>query len=115
MITAAPTDMSGNLIIGAYSDGLYVTLPDSFSGEAVISYRSVPKTLTLDDGDTAVDIPAYTDHLLPLLTAFFVHLDDDPEKAEIYMSIYRNEAKRIRMLFSPSQNNSYNDVTGWAT
>ena len=115
VITAPPKDSIGNVINGAYSDGLFITLPDSFLGDAVITYRSLPKALTQDDGDTVLDIPAYIEHLLPLLTAFFVHLDDDPEKAEAYMSIYRSEAKRIWMLFSPAQNNSYNDVTGWAT
>ena len=115
MITAPPKDTLGNLIRGAFSDGLYVTLPDSFVGDVVITYRPMPEEVSLDSGDESVDIPPYAEHLLPLLTSFFVHLDDDPEKAETYMSVYRNEAKRIWMTYSPSQENSYIDVTGWAT
>lgn len=115
MISAPPKDALGGLIRGAYSDGLSVTLPDEFVGDVVITYRPMPEEVSVDGGDKSVDIPPYAEHLLPLLTSFFVHLDDDPEKAETYMSVYRSEARRISMTYSPSQDNSYTDVTGWAT
>ena len=115
IITAPPKDVYGNLVNGAYSDGLTVTLPDSFIGEVVVAYKPMPDEVTLDSGEERVDIPPYLEHLLPLLTSFFVHLDDDPEKAETYMRVYRNEAKRLWMSYAPSHDNSYNDVTGWAT
>ena len=115
MITAPPKDTRGVIISGAYCDGLHVTLPDSFVGEAVITYRVMPHDVTVDDGEGEVDIPTYLEHLLPLLTAFFVLLDDEPDKAEYYAQIYRNEAKRIWRNYSLSQDNSFVDVTGWAT
>ena len=115
IITAPPKDAYGNLIRGARGDGLFITLPDAFIGEVVITYKPLPDEVTLDSGEDSIDIPPYLEYLLPLLTSFFVHLDDDPEKAETYMRVYQNEAKRIRITYSPSQDNSYIDVTGWAT
>ena len=114
MITAPPKHPNGSIISGAYCDGLTVTLPDEFSGHAVITYRVMPAEVTLDDGENSVDIPPYLEHLLPLLSAFFILLDEDPEKAEAYMQIYRNEAKRMWKTYALSQDNSYTAVTGWA-
>jgi hypothetical protein len=91
-----------------------ITLPDSFVGDAFVCYKPSPKTLSIDNGDYPLDIPEYTTHLLPLLTAFFVFLDDDSEKAEYYMSLYRSEAIKILRAYAFSQNNTYQDVTGWA-
>ena len=115
MITSPPKDTRGAVICGAYCDGLSVTLPDSFVGKAVITYRVMPKSVTLDDGEHEIDVPPYLEHLLPLLTASFVLLDDDPEKADVYAQIYRNEARRTWRNYSLSQDSTYVDVTGWAT
>ena len=113
IITAAPKDTSGRIINGAYTDGYNVTFPEDFIGDAVISYKPAPKKLSLDSGEDEIDMPMYTYHLLPLLTAFFVFLDDDTEKADYYMGLYRSESNKLRALFSTSQDNTYTDVLGW--
>lgn len=113
-VMSAPLDTDGYIIKGARSDGYIITLPDSFVGDAFIFYKPSPKTLSIDNGDYTLDVPEYTTHLLPLLTAFFVFLDDDSEKAEYYMSLYRSEAIKILRAYAFSQNNTYQDVTGWA-
>lgn len=114
LIISAPKASSGEIIKGAYTEGYTVTLPESFVGNAFVYYKPLPRELSLNDGEKEIDIPPYATHLLPLLTASFVLFDDDEEKADYYMSVYRNEAAKIRHLYSLSQNNTYTDVTGWA-
>lgn len=114
IIISAPTDTSGRIIDGAYTDGYTVTLPDTFVGEAVLVYKPMPSYVTLDNGEDEIEIPDYASHLLALLCAAFVLLDDEPEMADYYMSIYHSEANKLRRLYSLSNSNTYTDVTGWA-
>lgn len=114
IITSAPKDISGVIIPGAYTEGYTVSLPESFSGEAVISYRPMPWELSVDSGEDEIEMPMHAYHLLPLLTAFFVFLDDDTEKAEYYLGLYKSESNKLRTLYSTSQDNTYTDVLGWA-
>ena len=114
IITRAPENARGEIIVGAYTDGYSVTLPEDFIGEAVIAYKPMPKELSLDMGENEIEMPMYAYHLLPLLTSFFVFLDDDSEKAEYYLGLYKSESSKLRVLYSTSQNNTYTDVLGWA-
>ena len=114
IIISAPKHPSGTIIKGAYSNGYNITLPESFSGELFVLYKPMPKELTLDSGEDEIELPAYAEHLVALLTASFVLLDDEPEKADYYMSLYRSEASKLRLMYSLSQDNTYSDVTGWA-
>lgn len=113
-VMSAPLDSCGYIIKGGRVDGYTVTLPDTFVGEVFVYYKPSPKVLSIDHGEYALEIPEYITHLLPLLTAFFVFLDDDVEKAEYYMSLYRSEALKIARAYAFSQDNTYTDVTGWA-
>lgn len=114
IITGAPTDKCGRIINGAYTDGYTVTFPDAFIGDAVIRYKPMPRAVTLDSGEEEIDIPSFASHLLPLLTASFVFLDDDEYKADYYMTLYRREALKISHATSTSYDNTFTDVTGWA-
>ena len=113
-IISAPTDKSGRIIKGAFSDGYTVTLPDNFSGEMHIRYKPLPKIVCIDDADDEIYIPPFAEHLLPLLTAAFVFLNDDEEKADYYMTLYRHEVLKLTRAASSSIDNTYTDVTGWA-
>ena len=114
IITGAPSDKSGRIIRGAFSDGYTVTLPDSFTGEAYIRYKPMPRCIDVDGADEKIEIPAFAEHLLPLLTASFVFLDDDPEKADYYLTLYRHEVLKLTKATAASIDNTYTDVTGWA-
>ncbi len=114
LITSAPKDLSGRIIQGAFCEGYIITLPSTFSGDAVIGYKPLPKALTVDSGDEKIDVPAFASHLLPLLTASFVFIDDDEEKADYYMTLYRHEVLKLSQRIAASYDNTYTDVTGWA-
>lgn len=112
--TKIPTDPYGRSIEGATVSGDLLKLPSDYSGEIIIHYKRVPKKISVDNADGEIDIPRSCEHLLPLLTASYIWLDDDPDKAQYYMSIYREEMARIRRYVSSQFDNEYRDVTGWA-
>ena len=114
IITSAPLNSLGQIIKGAYTDGYILTLPEDFSGDVFIKYKPLPREFTLNDGESKIDVPPFASHLVPILTASFVFLDDDEEKADYYMTMYRHEVLKINHQHAMSKDNTYTDVTGWA-
>ena len=113
-MTRVPTDTGGQSIDKAYSIGNTLYLPTSFNGEALITYKPHPLPIDSEDPDAQIAISGALAHLLPILTASYLWLDDDPEKAEYYAAIYRSEASRISYSARRSTSAEYSDVTGWA-
>ena len=85
----------------------------NYDGEVTVLYKRTPQTLT-NDIDQIIDIPDEYQHLLALLTAAYIWLDDDPTKAQYYMSLYREGMLAIRLYSRNPSNCEYHDVTGWA-
>lgn len=69
-----------------------------------------PFVLDLESGDeTEIDLPEKVMMLLPLLSAFYVWLDDDERKAVMY----RNEYDELcNQIFSERQNGTKMTITG---
>ena len=65
------------------------------------------------DGDERIDVPEELAELLPLAVASFVWLDDDPEKAQYYMSLYKDGIGTLRR-FHPRELGSSYVTNGWA-
>jgi hypothetical protein len=112
--TRMPTDKDGYEISGARicADTLY--LPSDFKGEVNILYKRKPEALCIDYPDAEIDIPRSTENLLPLLVASYLWLDDDPDKAQYYMQLYRDEMARLKRYIPSVIGGGYQDVTGWA-
>lgn len=109
-----PSDMRGRAIKGARFSGSRLYLPESSEGVVNISYRRRPKSPTVDSLDEELDIPTETETLLPLLTASYLWLDDDREKAEYYLNAYREEMAILRRYISPAAGRGYDVPNGWA-
>ena len=90
-----------------------ITLPCDFSGEVSLAYKKLPGLPTLTDPDALIDIPAEYETLLPLLTAFYVLVDDDPEKAGLYKTAYREALDIIKKGARFGFQKEYADVNGW--
>ena len=112
--TAPPEDKNGNVIEGGVIGGERLSLPFRWSGEVFIRYKSAPAPLSLSYADAKIDIPSYAEHLLPLLTASYVWLDDDFEKADYYAALYRSELNAILFNAPRGINSKFKDVLGWA-
>jgi hypothetical protein len=106
-----PRDSHGDVILGASLRGREILFPADFSGIATARYYRRPAPITSQS--TEIDIAPSEAFLLPLLTAYFVWLDDEPERAERYLSLYRMTVARMRGLRTHADI-SYGDVTRWA-
>lgn len=109
-----PTDKLGKTIKGAHCEGSILYLPESVNTEVRVKYRRAPRPILPYDESEPVDITAEALPLLALLTSAYLWLDDDREKAEYYMQLYRSEMASLRRYVSPTQGGQYDIPNGWA-
>ncbi len=101
-------------IPGAVIEGDTVLIPISHKGEITVYYNRAPRACDVDSLTQDIDIPECLCHLLPLLVASFVWLEDDADRAAYYASLYREGIMRIKNAARGSINTAYNDVLRWA-
>ena len=77
-------------------EGRYIRIPSDLTGEVNILYKYAPAPLTLNDGEKHVDIPLECEHILPLLVASYVWLDDDAARSQYYLVLYRDAMSSIK-------------------
>lgn len=109
-----PTDRRAERIECAELCGDTLILPYSFSGEVNLKYRSAPPTISNEDADKEIAIPREFLHLVSLLTASYVWLDDDVEKSQYYYSLYRDGIAGVKLYGTRCLNTEYKDVLRWA-
>ena len=112
-VSGVAKDSKGETVRGAVIRTDVLILPSDFSGEVRLTYQRLPRVITVDDRERELDIDPSIAYLLPILTASYIWLDDDEEKAAYYMGIYNDEASRLKSSFPKLIDNGYNDVTGW--
>ena len=61
-----------------------------------VRYLRAPRPLTPDNMEKELDVVPIAAHLPPLLVASYLWLEDRPELATHYLSLYRMEAEEIR-------------------
>lgn len=109
----APHDSEGYAIPGAYIHDGIMKIPSGYSGKIVLTYKKAPYTLR-GEADEDIILPDGCDHLLPLLVAAYFWLDEDSEKSQYYMSLYREGIASVRIHGPTHIKNSYKSVNGWA-
>ena len=111
---APPCDGFGKEIKGAEILGSRLSLPREWDGEVLILYKAAPPSVYALLSDAPINIPREQEGLLPLLTASFLWLDDDFEKASYYMSLYRSALKANKWLGNGRQCSRFVSTNGWA-
>ena len=109
-----PLDENGRVIEGSSISADSFTVPWGYSGRILIKYRVCPPTVSADSPDADLGVPRECEHLIPLLAAAYYWLDDDSEKAAVYLSLYREALRGIKLNGRAGQGNGYDNVTGWA-
>jgi hypothetical protein len=112
--TRMPTLSSGGALKMARLAGDKLTLPTEFDGEITVYYKRQPEKMDVSTAIIPIDIPKTFEHLLAILTASFVWLDDDEEKAAYYFRMYKEDAARLTRSIPKIMDNPVLDVTGWA-
>lgn len=111
-VSEMPRDEHGNVIQGAVIRADVLTLPDDYSGEVVIGYMRAP-TLPSGVSDEEIDVPRECAELLPLLVASYVWLEDSPDVAEYYYSLYRDGINTLARRMPRVRATKY-ETNGWA-
>jgi hypothetical protein len=93
-------------------------LPYSDRGEYRISYKKKPSPLDASKSlealnDTRIDLDEDLAMLLPTLIASYIWVDDEPEKATHYLSIYNSLAALVLSTKRNSTPVQYVNVNGW--
>ncbi len=108
-----PYAPSSEEIRGSRLIGHIARLPESYGGDVLIDYRVAP-IMPTGDPEEEIYTPPGSSQLLPLLTAAYVWLDDDAEKSQYYMSLYRDGMAALNVYSRASVSGAYKNVTGWA-
>ncbi len=108
-----PEDDCGRKIEGCEISGECMILPCECSGPIRLFYNSLPGDVIPDDPECEIDIPKQLEHLLALIIAAYMWLDDSPEHSTYYMSLYRDAMDRI-LAMGRHKDSSFTDVLGWA-
>ena len=111
--SSPPLDSKGRPIGEVQLKDGIITLPACFEGDLNITYRRCPAFPSLSSPDEPIDIPREYETLLPLLSAFYILLDEDAEKAEIYKKAYLEMLDSIKKSQYSVTGTGYANVTGW--
>ena len=110
---AMPRGVGDAPIAGAHVYGNRLTLPSSYTGRVTVDYKACAQKLT-GDGEEELMLPGGTEHLIGLLVAAYVWLDEDADKAQYYMSLYKDALSALRFYDRSVINNDYHETLGWA-
>ena len=110
---SAPRGEDGFPLQGARIEDGVMKIPSDYSGKIFLTYKKAPSVL-IGEADEDIVLPDGCEHLLPLLVAAYFWLDDDSEKSQYYMSLYRDGMASVRVRGPSHVNNSYQNVNGWA-
>lgn len=108
-----PKDKQGICIQDAALKNGRIFIPTEYENEVYVTYKTAPKTDDLSS-DSTIDISAECESALSLLVAAYVWLDDDAEKSQYYMSLYRDIMAGIKVYNRARADITYHDVLGWA-
>lgn len=93
-------------------------IPASASGVFDICYKRRPNAVSIDDLTNLTDIKNIdlSDELcaiLPNLVASYLWVDDEPDKAQYYLSLYREQVAEIEAKAKDLRPFVYRNKTGW--
>ncbi len=104
-------DASGRIVSGAKVVGRSVVFPKDYSGLVTLSYERRPAPIT--ESSVFIDAEPDAASVLPLLTAYFLTLEEDCDRAGEYLSLARDGIKSL-LARRARTDLEYTDVTGWA-
>ena len=105
--------MKGEIVTSIIASDGILYVPRDFAGKIIISYQRSPEAALAYEPDIRLDVPRELEHILPLLVASFLWLDDDEAKAQYYLALYRDLMNTVRRYGNRSIDTTYYG-NGWA-
>lgn len=89
---------TGRVITGCFIESPYIMIPRSYEGNVAVTYRHRLRRITLEDvkNDIDVDIAPENEDLLPLCMAYYIWLEDEPNKAAFFLARFNEAAALAR-------------------
>ena len=112
--SSLPLDAEEKEISGAHLLDEKLILPSGFSGRVNLTYKAAAPHVSLDNLGEELSLPSEIEHLVALLAAAYYWLDDDADKAEFYLSLYKDALRATRYNDTRRLGGGYRNVTGWA-
>lgn len=112
--SAAPIDREGKRIDGATVSCGRLKVPYGYVGEILLEYRKSAPEVSVNTPEKDLMIPTELEELVPLLSAAYVWLDDDADKAQYYMSLYRDGMSAVKLYTRREVECEFTDTTRWA-
>ena len=109
-----PRDNRGKCIQNCTLCDGKLEIDSEYCGEITLTYRRLPRTVTGAVADEVIDVPEEYAHLLALLVASYVWLDDDEDKAKYYKELYSEMLRSLGNSTYSSIAVGYTDTNGWA-
>lgn len=93
----------------------YLLIPCGFVGEAAVTYKRRLRRITLDDvaNDADIDIAPEYEDLVPLCMAYYVWLEDEPDKAAFFLARFNEAAALARQTYRRPGSASVISYNGW--
>lgn len=106
-------DGTGEEIKGCSVCSGVLSVPYGYAGEIRVRYCKRAPSVSADFADEELDVPPALAPLIPLLCAFYVWLDDDAEKAQYYLSRYREGMSVLKLYSRGCLDTKYTDIARW--
>ena len=92
-----------------------ILLPASINGVFEICYNRAPTPITAESIDSAetIDLSPELCAILPNLVASYIWVEDEPDKAQYYLSLYREQVAEITAQKKDMRPATYRNKTGW--
>lgn len=111
-----PVDAAtGRRLAGCFIDSPYLMIPYRYEGEAIITYKHRLRRINLDDveNDVELDIAPEYEDLVPLCMAYYVWLEDEPNKAAFFLARFNEAAALARQTYKRPGSASVISYNGW--
>ena len=109
-----PTDGHGREIEGARVSGDLLTVDEGFLGAIYLRYRVSPTPPHADEADAPLPLPESARRSLVLLTVAWLTVADDIERAEYFMSFYRDSIATEAGAMRQNLDTGYRVPNRWA-
>ena len=97
--------------------GTVLLLPYDKPGAYKVLYKRLPRKIngedSLEDSTEVIDLDDELAALLPPLIAAYVYAEDEPDRSEYYMSLYRQSAAEIRATMRKASVVAIKNKSGW--
>ena len=112
----SPPEHKGGLLVFDYriEGPLLILEADAPEGDYTLVYEQMPAPVTVDTEDGAeLDCDRETCDMVPLITAYYVWLDDYPDKAMAFYQRYSEQAALLREKRRVREPRRFVSTNGW--